>query len=540
MPTTRRQFVGFSAAAVAAGGLGPGWLAPRRVLAADLGPLVPDPDGILDLPQGFTYRILEQVGDEMSDGYRVPGFPDGMACFPGPGGTLILMRNHELDFGDGPTAWRGDNAPDEAYDPGAPGGVTRVVLDAETRQRVSSNLVLSGTVYNCAGGPTPWGWLSCEESTDGIHGYVFLCRTDAESVQMPDRKPGFGRFVHEAAAVDPSTSITYLTEDRSDSCLYRFVPDDPSDPFTGTLQALKVVGENRFDTAEDNAVGDRWDVEWVDIDDPDAADESTREQGQSQGAARFTRGEGIWFFEDRIYVCSTTGGPAESGQIFMLTTDDTLELVAQSEDTEVLDMPDNITVAPWGDVFMAEDGSGTDFIRMLDREGAIADFARNASSNGEFAGVCFSPDGNALFVNMQSDGLTLVIEGPFWQQVAGTEPPDEMPGDGEMPGGGETPGDGETPGGEPSDGPMPGGESPGSGGDGPPAAGGDGSTGMGGTPSSPDDAEAPTEVSGSTGGCSASGGGSSSGVAESVAVALYALTRRRRKGGDPGDEHRED
>jgi uncharacterized protein len=77
-------------------------------------------------------------------------------------------------------------------------------------------------------------------------------------------------------------------------------------------------------------------------------------------------------------------------------------------------MPDNITVAPWGGLFMAEDGgSGSNYIRGLDASGAVFDFARNAASASEFAGVCFAPDGRAMFVNIQRDGLTLAITGPF-------------------------------------------------------------------------------------------------------------------------------
>ncbi|HLT34652.1 MAG TPA: alkaline phosphatase PhoX, partial [Enhygromyxa sp.] len=152
------------------------------------GELIPDPNGILDLPAGFSYRILEDGGDDMSDGYRVPRRPDGMACFPGPDGTLILMRNHENSLNanaDGPYK-EGQTAPPEAYDPEGMGGVTRLVIDATTFERISSNLVLVGTVRNCAGGPSPWGWLSCEENVDingGYgHGYTFLCLTDAETV----------------------------------------------------------------------------------------------------------------------------------------------------------------------------------------------------------------------------------------------------------------------------------------------------------------------------------------------------------------------
>ena len=31
------------------------------------GPLVEDPDGILDLPEGFTYKIISALGDKMTD-----------------------------------------------------------------------------------------------------------------------------------------------------------------------------------------------------------------------------------------------------------------------------------------------------------------------------------------------------------------------------------------------------------------------------------------------------------------------------------------
>ena len=58
------------------------------------GPLVPDPAGVFDLPEGFTYRIISRFGDVMDDGLLVPHRPDGMAAFPGPDGTVILSLIH--------------------------------------------------------------------------------------------------------------------------------------------------------------------------------------------------------------------------------------------------------------------------------------------------------------------------------------------------------------------------------------------------------------------------------------------------------------
>jgi hypothetical protein len=168
-----------------------------RRARADVGPLVPDPARRLDLPEGFSYRVLESVGAEMDDGYLVPGLPDGMACFEPGDGTLVLMRNHELGLGgdDGPYH-PGQPAPPEAVDPAAFGGVTRLVLDARTLARVSSNLVLVGTVRNCAGGLSPWGWLSCEETFQEGTG------TSTSAIQPP--RP----YRLHSSSVRTGTSIT--------------------------------------------------------------------------------------------------------------------------------------------------------------------------------------------------------------------------------------------------------------------------------------------------------------------------------------------
>ncbi|MEN0060843.1 MAG: alkaline phosphatase PhoX [Myxococcota bacterium] len=414
MPLLRRDFL--RSAAILTASTATLTLARQAHGEARFGALEEDPEGVLDLPAGFTYTVLQTAGDTMSDDEGVPALPDGMACFEDEDGNWVLMRNHELSGGDNPLT-------DVAYDAKALGGVSRLVLNPADASVISSNLVLTGTLRNCAGGPSEWGWLSCEETDfeDAEHGWVFLCRTDATGVQAPDRIDAYGRFKHEAVALDPRTRIAYLTEDEGDGAFYRFVPERKREPFVGQLQAMAIVGSDVFDTSTDLSVGDTFEVRWVDVADSAAAKEPTAAQAQANGAAIVKRGEGIWFdeVERAVFFTATSGGPIASGQIFRLDpTDDggTLTLVAQAEEGEGLLFPDNLTVAPWGDLIVCEDNLlGDNHLRGVCPDGRVYPFARNRLAGGfsEFAGACFSPDGRVLFVNIQAPGLTIAIEGPF-------------------------------------------------------------------------------------------------------------------------------
>jgi uncharacterized protein len=445
---------------------------PGAALAATAArPLQRDPKRLIDLPPGFSYRILARRGDRMSDGYRVPGNPDAMGVFRGSGGSLILMCNHEVTPGDranGPYP-PGKATPPQSYDPNGFGGVTRLVFDPETLALRSSNLALCGTHWNCAGGLSPWGWLSCEEIFLPEHGYVFLVPSDVPQLTAARRIRGYGHFRHEAATVDPRTQIAYLTEDREDAAFYRFLPARPDTPFEGTLQALRVKGEANFDTNRMGA-GESLEVDWVDVPLPDSPRDDVRLQAQAAGAARFVRTEGLWLGDGELYFTATAGGPIGRGQIFRLrlgaaaerprpimtadaerprpittadaerprpitTADaealDRLTLLVQTSDTSVLDMPDNLTVSPHGLLFLAEDGYEGNYLRCVTPSGEVFDFARNARTTSEFAGPCFSPDGRTLFVNLQRDGLTLAIRGPFDGELHAAnlhgQTPDDLP-----------------------------------------------------------------------------------------------------------------
>ncbi|MEF8796831.1 MAG: alkaline phosphatase PhoX, partial [Salinivenus sp.] len=69
--------------------------------------------------------------------------------------------------------------------------------------------------------------------------------------------------------------------------------------------------------------------------------------------------------------------------------------------------------APWGDVIACEDGSGTDTLVGITPDGRFYTLGRNAMSDSELAGAVFSLDGSTLFTNIQHEGLTLAITGPW-------------------------------------------------------------------------------------------------------------------------------
>jgi uncharacterized protein len=427
---------------------------------------------ILALPPGFNYRAISITGQPMDDGSLVPAGHDGMAAFPGPRNTTILVRNHELSSSL-PITYNYPVVGSRKYSAGAIGGTTTLVI-GPNRQVSKQFVSLAGTRTNCAGGPTPWGsWITCEEtfsttSSNGStvrHGYAFEVVANANSgIVTPVPLVAMGRFSHEAIAVDPNTGYIYETEDRGDSCFYRFVPNSritaPGQlaQAGGTLYALKIKGSAGSVNTTNNptqggtpgliSVGQTLNVEWVKIDSPDPNEESTsrqvgvRYEAQSKGAAVFFRGEGCWYGNGLIYFVATQAGtpapenlpsPPNSGRgngqvwAYNPSTETVTLLVEGSPTGELLDEPDNVTVTPFGDLFLCEDSSDDfQYIVGVNQSGELYQFAKNVLfsqvtddpakqpfTGNEFAGACFSPDGQTFFVNIQTPGITFAIWGPW-------------------------------------------------------------------------------------------------------------------------------
>lgn len=432
----RRRFLAGSGAVSAAVALqalmgntaaaaGPGRGNNRGVQAADnggYGPLQPaSPNGELLLPAGFSYVAFGRTGTPMSDGSPTPGRHDGMAAFAGDDGTVRLVRNHEQSQGTAFTS--------PSYDPDAAGGTTTLVFDPDAMRLVDTHPTLSGTIRNCAGGPTPRGtWLTCEETftgrnVDNPHGYVFEVPVDADGPVEPVPYKAMGRFTHEAVAVDPDTGIVYQTEDRGSAGFYRFVPEDPADLSAGgRLQMMAIVDRPRYDTRLGQRPGQPLPVEWVDIDDPDPdSDDSLAVfyQGRERGGAVFARLEGAWYGDGSVFINSTSGGDAGLGQVWQYRPNGNsggqLVLVYESTDPELLQSPDNLCVSPnSGGLVLCEDGDGADMLRGVTTKGEIFDFAAlNSPNTSELAGATFSPDGRVLFFNVQTPGVTYAVTGPW-------------------------------------------------------------------------------------------------------------------------------
>lgn len=92
-------------------------------------------------------------------------------------------------------------------------------------------------------------------------------------------------------------------------------------------------------------------------------------------------------------------------------------MLAEPNNQSVLQNPDNLVVSPFEDLFLCEDGGGTDYVRGVTPEGQLYDFARNALNDRELAGSTFSADGQTFFVNIQDPGLTFAIWGPWGRKA---------------------------------------------------------------------------------------------------------------------------
>ena len=413
--------------------------------SAGYGPLIADPNGILALPEGFSYTVVSRAGvTKLESGEPTPGDPDGAAAFVRRGGNgSVIVQNHEISGSDP------NPVPAHAgfvYDPATGGGTTNIEVDKDGN-RVREYVSLAGTLNNCAGGRTPWEtWLTCEETeslTGRGHGYVFEV-DPYDQARNRDPKPikAFGRYAHESCVVEPQGARVYHTEDAGNpnGLLYRWTADDADLPLgagsfreladdAGTLEAMRASTRSGTfvpDLSVATQPGTTYRVEWVDVPDRDARTLGpTRSQPYAKPITRSRKLEGMWWGDGGAYFVAsfarTSDGSAaqHDGQVWFLDPDaDTIELklhfayTPADQDSDP-DGPDNITVSAHGGLIIAEDGEGVSHLVGSTDAGEVFFLARNEFNDSEFAGPTFSTDKKTLFASIQSPGIVLAIQGPW-------------------------------------------------------------------------------------------------------------------------------
>ncbi|MEO7259874.1 MAG: alkaline phosphatase PhoX [Jatrophihabitantaceae bacterium] len=397
-------------------------------------PLESRPNDLLALPRGFSYEVVAISGQtDIHDGTgtligKTPERPDGTTAVRS-GSGLRLIQNHEASPGSPQPV---PLVAGTVYDPGALGGGCTVVEVTRKGRRISEWVGLSGTVSNCAGGPTPWGsWLSCEETEARAgtgtltkdHGYVFEVFAEGTAEQSPLPIKAWGRAPHEAVVIEPSRERVYLTEDASGptGLVYRWTAPrgHKLTPYIarslkdndGALDALVVLtgdGSVLPDLAYVTAaqIGRPFATRWARVPDRHASTTSLRKQFGVGEVTHAKKLEGAWGDDKGMYfVSSFAFGPSDlpaqatkhDGQLWYYRyASQTLTLMAYYPYSEKLhvespnweqtlglsldlafDGPDGCHVSPYGSLILTEDGNTANHMLSWSRETGTQAIVRN-------------------------------------------------------------------------------------------------------------------------------------------------------------------
>jgi len=227
---------------------------------------------------------------------------------------------------------------------------------------------------------------------------------------LPIERSALGYFNHEAVAYDVESHVLYMTEDRNDGRLYRFIPNfltssGFADLQSGTLEGAQVQQLGAIDG-----------VSWHPVPDPLGLDIPIRHQVTS--STPFIRGEGICYSKGVIFF-TTTG---DDRVWFYDIASHAISILYDGEDAQahsILTGPDNITSNSFGDLLVAEDGGDLQIV-VISSQGQVFPIVQLEGHNlSEITGPAFSPDQSRLYFSSQNgvtghggDGITFEIKFP--------------------------------------------------------------------------------------------------------------------------------
>jgi hypothetical protein len=383
----------------------------------DVGAITNDPtDEVFQLPAGFSQQIIGRQGDFFTTNTEV-NFDMLTLNETGPHAGRYLYRTHEV------RPYAALSVTDLKT------GENKLVVEREDWES------FDGLVW------TPHGTILMAEERI-VQTYRDPAYPDIERGLVYEYGPGTGEVVarpalgarsHEGLRFDPQGNVYGISESRGlknagapgeSGAIFKFVPDSRGDLSSGQLYALRVRDGMRTGPAD-----------WVPLDlDPVTFDSDAAAQAVNATA---------WDRPEDIEIGTSTGNNKGGQQVLYVAVTESSDLpqdnglvlkielngdeayvsnyvqpginvpveVADPFDSDAgtgFDDPDNLALAPNGDLYITEDDAPSD-VWVARGAGPVADevvlFARLLDCGAESTGVYFDRNGQTMFINSQHAGL---------------------------------------------------------------------------------------------------------------------------------------
>lgn len=280
------------------------------------------------------------------------------------------------------------------------GGVGAITFDKDGKV-IDYRRVLEGTSSNCGGGRTPWNtWITCEEHL-GLAGRNWQVDPTGQEPAKPITL-GIEGGKYESFAYNKKKSEFYVTEDKKDGALRRFVP--AANSRAKGKDILYAPGETTYLRLKPNSETNGT-YEWT----------SDLSSARANAEAFFPNQEGIDSVGDRLYFISKV-----VKTMFILNLED-MTYEAQSTRSGIFDgQPDQITRilrpehvsddAPDAVdnklmIYFTEDGGDRAGVHARDKDGKFVQILEAPNYEQETTGIAFSPNLIHMYFCYQRDGL---------------------------------------------------------------------------------------------------------------------------------------